>query len=102
MNVQAIVAASPKTVIWSFDEDAHHRPIKAEADQADLAAVCVPRQREIRFALRQMAEGTWVVQEHDSEVTGDSRMLGAHSREVLLPLAPHEIHAQDLYRARRG
>ncbi|MEI9948592.1 MAG: hypothetical protein WDO74_06305 [Pseudomonadota bacterium] len=80
MHVQAVVAACPEAVIGRLDEQAHHRPIEAEAEQADLAAVRVSRQREISFAFGQMMEGARVVQEHDAQVIGNPRVFGAHAR----------------------
>src|SRR6478736_3186961 len=49
-----------------------------------------------------MTERTGVVQEHNPQVLGDSWVLGANSREVLLSFPPDEVHAQDLHGARRG
>src|SRR4051812_3290269 len=97
MHVQAIVTARPKAMIRAGHEDAQQGPLQAQTHQADLAAVRVSREDEIRFALWQVTERARIVQKHDAQAAGNSRVAGGDARQVLATVTPDEVHAQDLY-----
>ncbi len=103
MDPHAIRAAGPEAVVRNADaEEAKERPRRAEAEEPDLPAVRVTGEDEIGLSFGQMFERTRIVEKHDARGTRNARVSRADALEVRLAFGPHEIHAEDLHRARVG
>ncbi len=68
----------------------------------ELAAMGVPGQHEVRRSLRQMTEGSRIVEKADAKHAALAGMPRADLDEVRLPIAEPKIEPEDLDGARRG
>ena len=64
-----------------------------------MAAVGVAGKHQICLALGQVDERPRIVQQHDAQRAGLTRVRFTHARQVLFSLSPHEIHADELHGA---
>src|SRR5882672_2428070 len=96
MDVEPIFPERPEAVIRQRREGTHDGSLEPEPEKAELAAMGVAAQHEIRGALRDVTETARIVQHRDPQLAVAARMLGADARDVLGAPAEAEIDAEDL------
>ena len=75
----------------AISEEPQERPLEPETQEADLPAVRMSRQHEVPVPGGQVAKRAWIVEEHDAQRPGRSRVLEASALEAGPPLTVREI-----------
>src|SRR6516162_2408342 len=68
VHVEAVRAVAEEPVVGPA-RAREHRPVEAEAHEAELATVRVPRQRQVGLARRYVPEAQRIVQEKEAEIS---------------------------------
>src|SRR5439155_1061537 len=97
VNVEPPRAVSEEPVVGP-GAPAQDRPVEAEAQEAELPAVRVARERQVDVPGRDVPEDARIVKEQQAEVFGAARMAGDELLDVLPAPAADPVRADDLDR----
>src|SRR4051794_39709048 len=77
VHVEPIAPERPQSMIGDLGKGTDERVRKTERQEAELPAVRVSAQHQIRLAIGQMPERSGIVEQHEAEVPGEARVLCA-------------------------
>src|SRR5262249_60278784 len=98
VHVEPVRAVPEEPVVWPA-RAREDRPVEAEAHEAELAPVRVPRQRQVRLARRHVPEAQRIVQEKEAEMSRTPRETCQKLEDVLAMSLADPVRAEKLHRA---
>jgi hypothetical protein len=100
MDVEPILAPPLETVIGDAGEGRDDRVRQPHPQESELAPVSMAGQHEVRRPVRQVAEGSRIVEQPDAHHVALAGVARAHLLEMRLPIAESKVESKDLDRTR--